>query len=178
MYDAPPPAIAAAPVPARTVTAAPISRQHGTLAPGAKVSARGLGQRVFVDAKHGFALVSAGQAQYPAATADGGRTWRTDGPALHLDAAQAPLSVSSLGAAGRNTVFAFGGGQAVDTTSDAGRHWYRALFDGVTMAVVRDALGHLVAFVDGGTGANRATWQYVSRNGGRTWRYDTTVGGS
>ena len=96
-----------------------------------------VGQRVFVNATHGFALVDSGQAQYPAATADGGKTWKTDGPALHLDAAQAPLAVVDVGTAGRNTVFAWGTGQVIDTTSDGGKHWYRALFtQGIPVAVV------------------------------------------
>jgi len=161
-----------------TVTGTLITRPRGTLAPGSAVRANEItGQRVFVDASHGFALASVGQAQYPATTSNGGRTWRTDGPALHLNAAQAPLAVTMIGAAGRRTVFAFGSGQVIDTTSDGGQHWYRALFTGLPMAVVRNAQGHLVAYVDGETGAN-GTWQYVSKNGGRTWRVDTTVGGS
>jgi hypothetical protein len=44
--------------------------------------------------------------------------------------------------------------------------------------VVRNGLGHLVAYVDVGTGSTGPTWQYVSKNGGRSWNYDTTVGGS
>jgi photosystem II stability/assembly factor-like uncharacterized protein len=161
-----------------TVTGTLITRPARTLAPGTSVRAGALvSQRVFVDAGHGFALAGVGQAQYPAATTDGGHTWRTDGPALHLDAAQAPLAVTEIGAAGRRTVFAYGSGQVIDTTSDGGKHWYRALFNGQPMAVVRDAFGHLVAFVDGETGGT-GTWQYVSKNGGRTWHHDSTVGGS
>jgi hypothetical protein len=161
-----------------TVTASLIKQPPSTLAPGSRVRASALvGQRVFVDAGHGFALASVGQAQYPAATTDGGRTWRTDGPALHLNAAQAPLVVTAIGAAGRRTIFAYGSGQVIDTTGDGGRHWYRALFNGLPMAVVQNALGHLVAFVDGESGGS-GTSQYVSTNGGRTWRFDSTVGGS
>jgi hypothetical protein len=161
-----------------TVTAGLIARAPMTLAPGSTVRASSLvGQRVFTDAAHGFALASVGQAQYPAATSNGGRTWNTDGPALHLNAAQAPFVVVQIGAAGRRTVFAYGSGQVIDTTSDGGRHWYRAVFNGLPMAVVRNVRGHLVAFVDGETGGG-ATSQYVSRDGGRIWRYDTTVGGS
>lgn len=161
-----------------TVTGSLITRPPHTLAPGSAVRASALtGQRVFLDATHGFALAGVGQAQYPAATTNGGRTWQTDGPALHLDAAQAPLAVTEIGAAGRRTIFAYGSGQVIDATSDGGRHWYRALFNGLPMAVVRNGRGHLVAFVDGETGAN-GTWQYVSKNGGRTWRLDSTVGGS
>ena len=161
-----------------TVTGTLITRPARTLAPGTAVRSNELvGQRVFIDAAHGFALASVGQAQYPAATSNGGRTWRTDGPALHLNAAQAPLAVTQIGAAGRRTVFAYGSGQVIDATSDGGQHWYRALFNGQPMAVVRNAQGHLVAFVDGETGAS-GTAQYVSKNGGRTWRLDSTVGGS
>jgi hypothetical protein len=174
-------AAAAAAAPQKTVTATLITRRTGTLAPGAKVRSAQLGQRVFTDAKHGFALASVGQAQYPAATSNGGTTWKTDGPALHIDAAQAPLSVVDIGAASRNTVFAYGSGQVIDTTGDGGKHWYGALFDGLVMAVVRGSQGHLVAFVDGstsGTSSSGVTWQYVSKNGGRSWRYDSTIGGS
>jgi hypothetical protein len=63
-------------------------------------------------------------------------------------------------------------------TSDGGRVWRGALFQGEPMAVVPGPVsGHLVAFIDGGFGPTGPTWQYVSKNGGRTWRYDRTVGG-
>lgn len=168
--------VAAAAGPPKPVTATLIARPAHTLAPGTKVSGSKLfGQRVFVDSEHGFALVDTGQAQYPAATTDGGKTWKTDGPALHLNAAQAPLAVIDIGAAGRNTVFAWGSGQVIDTTSDGGKHWYRALFtQGIPVAVAKDLRGHLVAFVDG----SATTSQYVSKDGGKTWRLDRTQGGS
>jgi hypothetical protein len=63
--------------PQATVTATLITRPGHTLAPGTKVSpSKIFGQRVFVNASHGFALVDTGQAQYPAASADGGKTWQ------------------------------------------------------------------------------------------------------
>jgi photosystem II stability/assembly factor-like uncharacterized protein len=168
--------------PQKIVTGSLITRPRGTLAPGTKVSsARLFGLRAFTDASHGFALADVGSAQYPVATVDGGKTWKTDGPALHLNAAQAPLAVVDISAAGRNTLFAWGTGQVIDATSDGGKHWYRALFQGLPVAVIRNPLGHLVAFVDASTGAHGAsgvTWQYVSKDGGHSWRYDTTVGGS
>jgi hypothetical protein len=171
-------AAAATTSPQTTVTASLLTRGAGTLAPGTKVRAASLGQRVFVNARHGFALASVGQAQYPAASSDGGRTWRTDGPALHVNAAQAPLVVTSIGAASAKTAYAFGGGQALDTTSDGGKKWYRALFNGLVMAVVPNSSGHLVAFVDGSAGSTGVTWQYVSKDGGRSWHLSTSVGGS
>ncbi len=170
---------AAAAGPQQTVTATLISRPAHTLAPGSTVSASKIfGHRVFNDAKHGFALVDTGQAQYPAATSDGGKTWKTDGPALHLNAAQAPLAVIYIGIAGQKTIFAWGTGQVIDSTSDGGQHWYRAVFFGLPVAVIRNPQGHLVAFVDGETNGSNATLQYVSKNGGRTWRLDNTIGGS
>jgi hypothetical protein len=167
-------------VPAKTVTGSLITRPPHTLAKGSKVRAATLGIRTFTDAKHGFALADVGGAQYPAATVDGGKTWRTIGPALHLNAAQAPLVVVNLGAANRKTIYAYGGGQVIDATTDGGGHWFRALFDGLSMSVTRNFHGHLVGFVDGmPSGSSKGqTWQYVSKNGGRTWRLDTTVGGS
>jgi len=165
--------------PQHTVTATLISRPGNTLAPGSTVSASKIfGNRVFTGAQRGFALVDTGQAQYPAATVNGGKTWKTDGPALHLNAAQAPLAVIYIGAAGPKTIFAWGTGQVIDTTSDGGQHWYRALFFGLPVAVVRNPQGHLVAFVDGETSSSNSSLQYVSKNGGKTWRLDNTIGGS
>jgi hypothetical protein len=159
----------AAAKPPKTVTATPITRRKGTLATGSSVRAAAVsGQRVFTDAKHGFALASVGSAQYAVATADGGKTWKTYGPALHLNAAQAPLSVSFIGAVSRKTVFAWGGGQVIDATNDGGKHWYSALFTiGVPVAVVRDIQGHITAFV--GSPSGGSTSRYVSKDGGRTW---------
>jgi hypothetical protein len=166
------------------ITATPIARTPGSARTGTIVRQRQLSRRVFADARHGFALASLPQAQYPAATSDGGRVWRIDGPALHLNAAQAPLVVLQVGAAGRRTYFAWGGpggGQVVDTTSDGGRHWWRAILGEVVLAVVASPDGTLVAVTQvagatGGAGAN--TLVYVSKDRGRHWRYDPLLGAS
>jgi hypothetical protein len=161
---------AATPHPPQTVRATLIKRTPNTLAPGSPVrSASVVGQRVFTDARHGFALASVRDADYPVATADAGKTWKTAGPALHLHAAQAPLAVEFIGAVNRRTIFAWGGGQVIDATRDGGKHWYRALFgDGEPVGVVPDLSGHLLAFVASSSGS--ASSQYVSKDGGRTWR--------
>jgi len=171
---------AAAAGPQQTVTATLISRPSQTLAPGTTVSASKIfGNRVFTGAQRGFALVNTGEAQYPATTVNGGKTWKTDGPALHLNAAQAPLSVVYIGAGGTKKIFAWGGGQVIDATPDGGAHWYRATFTGLPVAVLKNPKGHLVAFVDGQTsGASSVATQYVSKDGGKTWRLDNTIGGS
>jgi photosystem II stability/assembly factor-like uncharacterized protein len=168
-------AAAAAAKPPQTVRATRVTRQPGTLAPGSNVRpAAVVGQRVFTDAKHGFALASPGNADYPVATSNGGKTWKTNGPALHLDAAQGPLAVTFVGAVSRKTLFAWGGGSAIDVTSDGGKHWYRALFQSSPVAVVPDLEGHLVAFVAPFNGS--AAWHYLSKDGGRTWQYQRAVG--
>jgi hypothetical protein len=162
-------AVASPPKPPRTVTATRIVRQPGTLATGSHVGGRSVaGQRTFTNATRGFALASVGEADYAVTTTDGGKTWKTDGPALHLHALQAPLAVSFIGAVNRRTVFAWGGGQVIDTTSNGGKTWFRALFtSGSPVAVVHDFTGHLLAFVQS---SGSSTVQYVSKDGGRTWR--------
>ena len=169
-------AASAAAKPPQIVTATRVRRSQGTLASGTPVaSAVVAGQRVFTDAKHGFALASVSDADYPVATTDGGKTWRTNGPALHLHAAQAPLALVFVGAVNRMTLFAWGGGQVIDTTRDGGKTWYRALFsNGSPIAVVQNLNGHLLGFVGSFSGAS--TWQYLSKDGGRTWHYQATVG--
>jgi hypothetical protein len=170
-------AAGAAAAPPQTITALRLTRRPGTLRPGSHVPARDLGRRVFPNASHGFALAHLDQADYPAATVDGGRTWRTDGPALHLDAAQAPLSVVDAGAANQHTFYAFGGGQVVDATGDGGTHWWQALLGDDVMAVVPRLSGGLVAFVqNAGPGSSAVTLVYVSTDGGHTWHRKTTLG--
>jgi len=169
-------AASASPSPPAVVNAGSIDRMAGTLRLGAIVRSRDLGNRVFVDDRHGFSLASVGQAQYPAASSDGGRTWRVSGPALHLNAAQAPLAVSEVGALNRHVYFAAGGGEVVDTTADGGAHWWRAFFAGGVLGVVVDGqrlLAIVQAAAEGGTGAT--TWVYASDNGGRHWSYEPAL---
>lgn len=162
-------AAASTPKPPMTVKAARIVRHSGTLAPGSSVgSGKVTGQRTFTSATRGFALATVGEADYAVTTTNAGKTWKTDGPALHLHALQAPLAVSFIGAASAKTVFAWGGGQVIDTTNDGGKTWYSALFTiGSPVAVVRDFSGHLLAFVQS---SGSTTVEYVSKDGGRTWR--------
>ena len=164
-------AAAAKPKPAKTVTGSLVKRTPHTLKPGSKASGKGM--RVLVTGKVGWKLASGTQAQYAAKTTDGGKTWRIASPALHVAAAQAPLSVSLIGASSAKVAYAFGAGQVADVTSDGGKHWYRALFNGTVMAVVPGPRKRLIAFVDGGanaSGPTAPTWQYTSKDGGRTWK--------
>jgi hypothetical protein len=165
--------------PQQKVTGSLLKRPSGTVAFGTAVPASEIyGNRVFIDANRGYALVQHGQAQYPAATTNGGKTWKTNGPALHVNAAQAPLAVAFIGAGGTKKIFAWGGGQVIDATPDGGAHWYRATFTGLPVAVLKNPKGHLVAFVDGQAGASSVATQYVSKDGGKSWHLDNTIGGS
>lgn len=164
--------------PPKSIAGAPIPPDRAPYAkPGTRLRQAALGIRVFTDAKHGFALggvTAGGGAQYPAATVDGGRTWRIDGPHFHVNAADAPDVVAEVGAGRRGVYFAYAGpygGQAIDVTSDGGRHWWRAFLPTPPVAVVYNPFTHsgeLIAFLQG-----HPTWVYVSKDGGRHWTLST-----
>ena len=172
-------AMAATSTPAAHVTAHRLQARAHAAPVGSTVPARAIiGQRVFPSASEGFALAGVGQAQYPALTTDGGRTWRIDGPQFHIDAADAPEAVSSVGSASGRTLFAYGS-SAVDVTSDRGTTWWETLLPGLVVAVVPNAQGHLVAYVQQSTSSTHGaqTFQYVSRDGGRHWALSRALGG-
>jgi hypothetical protein len=171
---------AASPSPPRVVRGLLITPTNGTPAIGSPVSKKALGIRTFVGNKVGVALAAATQSQSAAITTNGGKKWRIVSPALHLDAAQAPLVVTFIGAANKHTFYAYGGGQVVDATGDGGKHWYRANLGALAVAVVPGFNGQLIAFSqDEPNGSTTVvTSQYVSNDGGQTWTYDTHLGGN
>jgi photosystem II stability/assembly factor-like uncharacterized protein len=164
-------AVAAPPSAQRTLSGGLISVRPGTLRPGTIVRSSKVFKRVFLDSQHGIALAGVGQAQYPTATSDGGRTWRTSGPTLHINAAQAPLAVSEVGALSRRVYFAAGGGEVVDATPDGGKHWYQTLFPGGVLGAI-PANGKLLAVVADNATSPANTWVYGSGDGGKTWHYE------
>lgn len=166
--------ISSAPAPPQTITATLIHVAPHTLRPGTVVSSHTLGRRVFVDSQHGFALADTGQAQYPAATVNGGRTWRVSGPVLHENAAQAPLVVTEVGAMSRRVYFAAGAGEVVDATADGGSYWYRAFFPGGLLGVL-PSNGRLVAVAETFATPPATTLIYVSTDGGRHWHYEPNL---
>lgn len=175
----------ASPSAPKTLTAGRIKREPGTLAPGERVTSSSLGQRVFVNAHVGFALAYVGQAQYPARSTDGGATWRTFGPAIHVNATEAPLTVTDVGAANARTVYYYYGGWAIDVTSDGGKTWWRTLCSELSLAVVPAGNGRLLWITQDSTynkstglpDNHAVTWPYVSTDGGRVWHYTTALGG-
>lgn len=164
-----PASIASSPPPTVTATQIPPSHAPTFLPAGTVVSASKLGVRVFVNSKDGVALntgLSLSGVTYPVATVNGGKTWRIDGPELHVPAANGPDVVTQVGAAGPATYFAYGGpagANSVDVSADGGSHWYRAFLGGVVGGVV-SSNGELFAFT-GEPGA------YHSTDGGRVWHY-------
>jgi hypothetical protein len=175
-------AAAATPKPPASFTAHRLrsSAKH-VLRPGSAVKSSALGTRVFTGAKNGFALATVKNVTYPAATADGGRTWKTNGPEFHLPAAQAPLVVTMVGAARPKTDFAWGGpqgGNVINVTTDGGKTWWQSFPQEVVLSVI--AVPHrLIAVVQAPTGSGgttAVTWVYVSKNGGRRWNYNNKLG--
>jgi hypothetical protein len=175
---------AAGPIAPRLLTAGRLRPRAGAgplEAPGTVVSASNLvSNRVFVNAKVGFALANGDNAQYPAVSSDGGRHWRIAGPQVHVDAADGPEAVQFVGIGGPRTFFAYGS-SAVDVTTDGGPVWWETLLGEQVMAVVPSSGGLLAAYVEQSVSNQHlnpaVTWQYISRDGGRHWRYSTSFGG-
>lgn len=167
---------AASAAPPQKIAAKRLRPRPDAVARGTRVRDSALfGTRVFANAHTGFALADVRQAQYPARTTDGGKTWRIDGPQFHVNAADAPEAVGFVGMAGPRRLFAYGA-SAVDASTDGGRTWWEAFFQDVVVAVVRGPRG-LVAYVQHQSGNRAVTWQYLSRDGGRHWRHTTAIGG-
>lgn len=179
---APARAAAASPSPPHRLTGRRMRPRPGAVPRGTAVKPPDLfSTRVFANASVGFALASVDSAQYPARSVDGGRTWRIDGPQVHIDAADAAEGVQFVGVAGPRTFFAYGS-EAVDVTTDGGRTWWETFLGELVVAVVPGPRHELVAYVQQQLDANStslaaATWQYVSRDGGRDWIYSQRLGG-
>jgi hypothetical protein len=180
-------AAAASAVPPKTATGTLMRARHGQLLHrGSVVPAADLGVRVFANSTRGFALATTGAGEtYPATTINAGGTWRVNGPVFHIPAADAPQVVTQVGMTNGRTYFAWGGpfgGNVVNVTSDGGKRWYQTFLGGAVLSVVSDGPHKLIAVAEVTTGAVgspvAATWLYVSRDGGRHWRYTTGVNGS
>lgn len=149
--------------------------------PGSRVrSSAVFADRVFLNAAEGVALANGDNAQYPALSTDGGRVWRIAGPPLHVDAADGAEGVGSVGIISPRTFFAYGS-SVVDVTSDRGRTWWQTYLGDEVVAVVPGYRNALLAYVEQSVSNQHlnpaVTWQYVSRDGGRHWRYSTDFAG-
>lgn len=149
----------------------------GYLRPGTRVSNRFAGTRVFANPRDGFAIGTPPRATgdtYPLATLDGGKTWRTAGPVLHIPAAQAAVDVTEAGTGGPHVWYAWGQGiTVVDVTPDAGKHWWQAFFPGMVLTVYAEQgqCNRLIALIQPFTKRKQPPlWTYASANG-RHWTY-------
>jgi hypothetical protein len=159
-------------VPDTKVIVHTLTEAHGQPADGTQVTVSRRDRRVFANADDGVALVSVRGELLPARTTDGGRIWRIDGPGLFTEgAADAAVAVDNVGAEDASTFYAYGGGQVVDITSDGGRVWHQAIFQGLEAGVSPVDHG-LAAYVDqsNSTGTQGITVQFYTTNGGRSWR--------
>jgi hypothetical protein len=175
-------ATTATPSPAHRIAAHRLRARPRAIRPGTRLLSPDLvSERVFPTARIGFALANDEDAQYPALSADGGRSWRIEGPQLHIDGADGPEAVSAVGTAGPHTFFAYGS-SVVDVTTNGGRSWWETFAGELVMAVVPGPRpGDLIAYVQQSHSDRRLdparTWQYVTRDGGHTWTYSTDLAG-
>jgi hypothetical protein len=133
------------------------------------------GQEVFVDARHGYGLAFIHSQTYPVTTADGGITWRVDGPILYVAAADANEYVDQISAPSPRTVLVWGPNSAnvVDVTTDGGDIWWSAnLGPGVLgMGEAEPGPDELWAVV-----ADPIVRFFISTDGGRRLSYSQTIG--
>jgi hypothetical protein len=168
------PASAAKPalVPDTKVIVHTLGAARGQPADGAPVHVSRQDQRVFTNAHDGVALVSVRGELTPARTTDGGSVWRIDGPGLYAEgAADAAVAVNNIGAQDAATFYAYGGGQVLDITSDGGRVWRQAIFQGLEAGA--SPIDHgVAAYVDqsNSTGTQGITIQFYTSTGGHSWR--------
>jgi hypothetical protein len=162
----------AALVPDTKVIVHTLGAARGQPADGAPVHVSRQDHRVFTNANDGVALVSVRDELMPARTTDGGSIWRIDGPGLFAEgAADAAVTVNNIGAQDASTFYAYGGGQVLDITSDGGRVWRQAIFQGLEAGASPVDHG-LAAYVDqsNSTGTQGITIQFYTTTGGRSWR--------
>jgi hypothetical protein len=146
---------------------ATVRLRPGTVIPSRRVASN----RVFLNAKDGFALiVTRDGVIYPATTATGGRTWKIAGPVFFTPTADGPAAVSTVTAIAPRTLVAFGAGNFVRVSTDGGRRWWQTELGDETAAVVA-ADGDLVAFAQQtiGNSPRAVTWVYRSTDG-RRWK--------
>jgi hypothetical protein len=163
---------------ARRIRSARLRPGTGELRRGTVVNRTRVGERIFSDRRRGFALGWVGSTLLPVSSVDGGRVWRIDGPELYREAADAPAAVSNIGLVVPRLFYAYGR-SVIDVTPNGGRVWWQAFFDGFVVAVVPGSHVDLVAYVQPlQSRANpRVTYLYVTRDGGRHWRYSTALAG-
>jgi photosystem II stability/assembly factor-like uncharacterized protein len=167
---------------ARLLTRAPAT--YHELAAGSIVSLDEVASIAFATPEIGYALGGPVGYQYPLKTTDAGRRWTVDGSAFFLPTADAPASVSEIVATNSSEAFAYGGpggGSSVDVSTDGGAQWWSSYLGQGLMAVAARG-SDLWALAAGSFSSSRAdavppVWLYDSSDGGRTWRYKSSLDG-
>lgn len=124
-----------------------------------------------------FALGNVEGFQYPLRTTDAGRTWRVDGPWFAGPWADGASFAGTMTTFSSNVAAAWGNGQVLYTTVDAGRHWYMLFFPGTVSAITESrrpsSSSAEVEFTLTQTSPYGPGLEpketYVSRDGGRVW---------
>ena len=130
------------------------------------------GRRVYVSARDGFTLVDVRGGLVPARTTDAGKVWQVDGPSLYIPgAADSANTINNFDAQTPSLFYAYGGGNVVDITSDGGRVWRQAIFQGLQVGVLPVQHG-LLAYVEYFSTAHphkSSIRRFLTTNGGRDW---------
>jgi hypothetical protein len=156
---------------------------RGTLRRGTRLPSADLGVRLFSDDKHGFALATTakrGDRTYPATSGDGGRTWKVDGPVLHMPSSKGSAAVSEPGMTTPHLLYAWTpGNAALDVSADGGGHWWQTTLPDIVLSVEADRgppgfTNGLDAIVEGpagnADGEGALLWEYRTTDG-RHWRF-------
>lgn len=102
---------------------------------------------------------------YPVISRDGGKSWKIDGPIFDTVGASGPDEADFIVATSASSVYAWGHGNLVRSTTDAGQHWWMTFFS-MAIGKVTNSNGTLAATVSVGPST---TATYSSEDYGRTW---------
>jgi hypothetical protein len=164
----------------RLLVPSQVSPAYEMLTPGTVVPSQDLfqvtqsqGQEVFVSPQKGYGLAFVQSQTYPVTTADGGISWRVDGPIFYVAAADADAYVDQISAPSPQTVLVWGPDSAntVDVTTDGGDRWRSADLGPGVLGMGETITGKLWAVV-----ADPSARFFLSTNGGRTWSSRDTLG--
>jgi photosystem II stability/assembly factor-like uncharacterized protein len=135
----------------------------------------------FANASTGYAIGSKNLFTYVLKTTDGGRIWRTVGPAFTTGGAEATAGIGAVNAVSASVAVVYGAQATtpvIAVTEDSGQRWWVADLGDVllTEATKGSEIWALVSGPAPGIGPVRPpTWLYESSNGGRTWHFRSTV---
>lgn len=145
---------------------------RGVTKPGTPVGGGKIFTRVRATRQTWYGLANLNGNVYPAISIDGGIRWGVDGPAFFTPGASGPAVTSAIGSQGSNVVYAWGKyGNFVETSVDAGVHWWQTDFSyGVGQVKSVKGVLYVRAFGPPPKGLGCTTVLYVSSDHGRDWK--------